>query len=124
MELEKEKEELENSMSKQSDELKSMQTSTEILKNNISEREQKIRLLEDSQAQDQELSVKKSTEISQKDTQIQELQQLLKNKSDECENCIEKLKEAVKDLERGRTENEALQKELKGLEFTIIQGCV
>lgn len=114
MELEKEKEELENSSSKHSDELKSMQASTEILRNNISEREQKIKLLEASREQDQDLCVKRSTEISEKDTQIKELQLQMKNKSDECENCLEKLKEAVRDIERGKTENEALQKELKG----------
>lgn len=115
MELEKEKEELESSTSKQSEEIKAMQTSNEILKNNISEGEQKIKLLEASREQDQDLSAKRSTEITEKDAQIKELQLLLKTKTDECENCMEKLKEAVKDVERGRVENEALQKDLRGL---------
>lgn len=115
MDLEKEKEELEKSLLKQSDEVKTMQASNEILKNNISEREQKIKLLETIQEQDQDLCVKKSTEISEKDAKINELQLMLKSKTGECEDNLQKLKETFKEVENERKENEALQKELKGL---------
>lgn len=120
MDVENDKETLEEQLSKQSEQLKSLQANNEALKNDVSEREQKIKLLESNCEQDQLRSKERSVELSEKDTQIRELQLQL----DKMTNCLkdtsENLENAVKKTEREKAEREALQTEIQGASATNI----
>lgn len=128
MDLEKEKEDMEGVVEKHVEEVRELKTVTEALRNTVSEREQRIKLLESSQEEDRVRSAEcssqltarasevatKDANIAEKETKIQELQNVLDSKSKELEEELMKMQNLTKDRDKEKAEKDALQKDIKG----------
>ncbi|XP_045608788.1 CAP-Gly domain-containing linker protein 1 isoform X4 [Procambarus clarkii] len=122
MEMEGDKESLENVLSKQSEQLKVLETNAEALRNDINEREQKIKLLESSKEEDQARSKERSLEITEKDTRIRELQLELDKTSKEVNTASHQLEEMSNKFANEKSEKDSLLKEILGIREQLNSG--
>lgn len=116
MDMEREKETVDSVISKQSEELKALTTNNEALKNDNSEWEQKLKLMESSREEDKICFKERSTEIIEKDSRIRELQLELDKKVKELEDASQRVEEVSKNVEKEKNEKQALQNEIQGLD--------
>lgn len=114
MDMEREKEEQDKVLLENIEMIKSLKTSNEALKNDISEREQKIQLLESKQEEDGAKSREKSTEIGEKDAKIRELQLEVERKGKDFEDVSQQVEEVLQDIVKERQEKDVLRKEIEG----------